>query len=89
MWIKYSDGKFGFTIQKQIWIELGGKPGIYNVAIADNFIQEVGWGNNHKRYQNITYKISAPYGHIPFRITSQVWDFGAPYLAERLAECNI
>lgn len=89
LWIKYSDGKFGFSIQKQIWIELGGKPGIYNVAIADNFIQEVGWGENHKRYKNISYKISAPDGHLPFRITSQVWDFGAPYLADKLAECNI
>ncbi|MDJ0518841.1 MAG: serine/threonine-protein kinase [Trichodesmium sp. MO_231.B1] len=89
LWINYSNGKFGFSIQKQIWIELGGKPGIYNVGIADNFIQEVGWGENHKRYKHITYKISAPYGHLPFRITSQVWNFGAPYLAEKLAECNI
>ncbi|MGD1716233.1 GUN4 domain-containing protein [Dapis sp. BLCC M172] len=89
LWINYSNGKFGFTIQKQIWIELGGKSGIYNVGIADNFIQEVGWGENHKRYKHITYKISAPYGHLPFRITSHVWDFGAPYLAEKLAECNI
>ena len=89
LWINYSDGKFGFTIQKQIWIELGGQPGIYNVAIADIFIKEVGWGENHKRYQNITYQLSAPYGHLPFRITSHVWNFGAPYLAEKLAECNI
>ncbi|MGD1807145.1 GUN4 domain-containing protein [Dapis sp. BLCC M126] len=86
LWIKYSNGKFGFSIQKQIWIELGGKPGIYNVVIADNFIKEVGWG---ERYKDITYKISAPYGHLPYRITSHVWDFGAPYLAEKLAECNI
>ena len=89
LWINYSNGKFGFSIQKLIWIELGGKPGIYNVAIADHFIQEVGWGENHQRYKNITYKLSAPDGHLPFRVTSQVWDFGAPYLAERLAECNI
>ena len=56
--------------------------------IADNFIQEVGWGENHKRYKHITYKISAPDGHLPFRITSQVWDFVAPYLAEKIAECK-
>ncbi|NER05575.1 MAG: hypothetical protein F6K17_24805 [Okeania sp. SIO3C4] len=68
LWIKYSDGKFGFSIQKQIWSEVGGKPGIYNVAlaepsgsyIADIFIKEVGWGEKYKRYKNITYKISAP-----------------------------
>ena len=28
LWINYSNGKFGFSIQKQIWIELGGKLGI-------------------------------------------------------------
>jgi len=89
LWINYSNGKFGFSIQKQIWIELGGKLGIFNVGIADIFIKEVGWGEKYKRYKNITYEISAPYGHLPFRVTSRVWNFGAPYLAEKLAKCNI
>ncbi|NET42251.1 serine/threonine-protein kinase [Okeania sp. SIO2B3] len=89
LWINYSNGKFGFSIQKQIWSEVGGKPGIYNVAIADIFIKEVEWGEKYKRYKNITYKISAPYGHLPFRATSYVRNFGAPYLAEKLAKCNI
>ncbi|MDY7007616.1 MAG: serine/threonine-protein kinase [Cyanobacteriota bacterium] len=51
LWIKYSDGKFGFSIQKQIWSEVGGKPGIHNVAIADIFIKQVGWGVNEVRSQ--------------------------------------
>ncbi|MFM6861701.1 MAG: GUN4 domain-containing protein, partial [Dolichospermum sp.] len=25
LWVKYSNGKFGFSVQKQIWLELGGK----------------------------------------------------------------
>ncbi|WP_293163632.1 GUN4 domain-containing protein [Okeania sp. SIO2C9] len=89
LWIKYSNGKFWFSIQKQIWIELGGKLEIHNVANADIFIKQVGWGEKYKRYKNITYQISAPYGHLPFRATSHVWNFGAPYLAEKLAKCNI
>ncbi|NES71169.1 MAG: GUN4 domain-containing protein, partial [Okeania sp. SIO2D1] len=89
LWINYSNGKFGFSIQKQIWSEVGGKPGIYNVVIADIFIKEVEWGEKYERYKNITYKISAPYGHLPFRATSYVRNFGAPYLAEKLAKCNI
>ncbi|MGB3511870.1 MAG: GUN4 domain-containing protein [Microcoleaceae cyanobacterium] len=47
LWIKYSNGKFLFSIQKQIWIELGGKPGIHNVALADIFIKQVGWGEKY------------------------------------------
>ncbi|WP_081432559.1 GUN4 domain-containing protein [Trichodesmium erythraeum] len=39
--MNYSNGKFGFSIQKQIWIKLVGKPGIYNVAIADIFIKDI------------------------------------------------
>ena len=89
LWINYSNGKFGFSIQKQIWIELGGKLGIHNVAIADMFIKEVGWGEKYKRYKNITYKISAPYGHLPFRVTSHVWNFGPPYIGKKLEKCNI
>ncbi|NER03251.1 MAG: protein kinase [Okeania sp. SIO3C4] len=87
LWIYYSNGKFGFSIQKQIWIELGGKPGIYDVTIADIFLKQVGWGEKYK--EDIIYKISAPDGHLPFRVTSQVWNFGAPYIAEKLTKCNI
>ncbi|MEA5522766.1 GUN4 domain-containing protein [Limnoraphis robusta] len=25
LWVKYSNGKFGFSVQKQIWIDVGGK----------------------------------------------------------------
>ena len=89
LWVNYSNGKFGFSIQKQIWIELGGKIGIFDVAIADIFIKQVGWGEKYKRYKNITYKISASYGHIPFRATTHVRNFGVPYIAKKLAKCNL
>ncbi|MGD1808932.1 GUN4 domain-containing protein [Dapis sp. BLCC M126] len=72
LWINYSNGKFGLRIQKQIWIELEGKPVIHNLAIANIFIKQVGWGNKYKRYKNITYKISALQKHLPFRVTSNV-----------------
>jgi len=49
----------------------------------------VGWGEKYKRYKNITYKISASYGNIPFRATTHVRNFGVPYIAEKLAKCNI
>ena len=88
LWINYSNGKFGFRIQKQIWIELGGKLEIYDVVIADIFIKEVGWGEKNKRYKNIKYKISAPYGHLPFRATTHVHNFGVSYIAKKLEKCE-
>jgi serine/threonine protein kinase len=34
LWIKYSNGKFGFSVQKQIWLECGGKVEIYDGSEA-------------------------------------------------------
>ena len=25
LWVRYSNGRFGFSVQKQIWVEVGGK----------------------------------------------------------------
>jgi hypothetical protein len=30
LWHNYSNGKFGFSIQKQIWTDIGGRHEIYN-----------------------------------------------------------
>ncbi|MFB2878542.1 serine/threonine-protein kinase [Floridanema aerugineum] len=89
LWIKYSNGRFGFSVQKNEWIEVGGKRGIHNVKIANNFGSRVGWYMNNKWYHNIIYKLSAPSGHLPFKVTSRVWEFGPPHIAKRLESCNI
>ncbi|WNF16957.1 protein kinase domain-containing protein [Microcystis aeruginosa] len=34
LWVKYSNGKFGFSVQKQIWMECGGKVEIYDGSEA-------------------------------------------------------
>ena len=89
LWLDYSDRRFGFSVQKQIWTEVGGETGVYDVQVTDRFIDRVGWNGKYRRYDNITYQSSAPIGHLPFRVTSRVGKFGVPYLAERLAICNI
>ena len=33
LWLKYSKGKFGFSLQKKIWLSVGGKPEYYNDKI--------------------------------------------------------
>jgi serine/threonine protein kinase len=44
LWVKYSNGKFGFSVQKQIWINCGGTPGVYNSDVYKKLVADtVGW----------------------------------------------
>jgi hypothetical protein len=40
--VKYSGGKFGFSVQKQIWLSVGGNPDASN-DIYKIFSDRVGW----------------------------------------------
>ncbi|MDJ0518130.1 MAG: GUN4 domain-containing protein, partial [Trichodesmium sp. MO_231.B1] len=42
LWVKYSDGKFGFSVQKKIYESLGGTRK-YNKEIYEQFGKKVGW----------------------------------------------
>ncbi|NES87470.1 MAG: hypothetical protein F6K10_42555 [Moorea sp. SIO2B7] len=60
LWWIHSEGKFGFSVQRQIWLSLG-----------KDFVkmwQKIGWrnGNNWTRYPNeFSWDLSAPKGHLP------------------------
>jgi GUN4-like/Caspase domain len=63
LWIKYSNGHFGFSVQKQIYLDCGGKPdGSYDEKVWEKFGDRVGWRVNNTwiGYSNITLGISAP-----------------------------
>jgi len=89
LWVQYSNRRFGFSIQKKQWINVGGKSGVYDVVVADLFGSRVGWKGNDKWYDKITYELSSPAGHLPMKVTSRVWKLGVPHLAKRLETCNI
>ncbi|WP_088241742.1 GUN4 domain-containing protein [Calothrix rhizosoleniae] len=60
LWVVHSEGKFGFSVQRQIWLGLGKR--------WENLWSKIGWknGNNWTRYpQEFTWDISAPRGHLP------------------------
>ncbi|MBW4646730.1 MAG: GUN4 domain-containing protein [Goleter apudmare HA4340-LM2] len=66
LWVKYSNGRFGFSIQKRIWESIGG------IADADyqtwcEFCDRIGWRQNHYWlfYSDLTFSSSAPLGHFP------------------------
>ncbi|MBF2065287.1 MAG: GUN4 domain-containing protein [Calothrix sp. C42_A2020_038] len=60
LWVVYSEGKFGFSVQREIWLSLGKN--------WDNVWTKIGWkaGNNWTRYPNeFTWDLTAPRGHLP------------------------
>ncbi|MBW4623982.1 MAG: GUN4 domain-containing protein [Brasilonema octagenarum HA4186-MV1] len=47
LWLEKTDGKFGFSVQRNTWINLGGTLGEYhNFKILELFAHNVGWKAN-------------------------------------------
>lgn len=67
LWTKYSQGKFGFRIQSQIWQEEGGEPGTSNQKVWCRVADRLGWRVNQEwlYYDDIQFTHEAPVGHLP------------------------
>jgi hypothetical protein len=60
LWVVYSEGKFGFSVQREIWLGVGKN--------WESLWPKIGWkdGNKWTRYPNeFTWDLSAPRGHLP------------------------
>ncbi len=95
LWVKYSDGKFGFSVQKRIYQGLGGTRE-YNREIWDKFGDKVGWrkGGDWLYLGYGTFDKKAPEGHLPSPPFPYIWihvSVGSiiSSLASRLVSCNI
>jgi len=95
LWVKYSGGRFGFSVQAKIYRELGGTRK-YNERVWDAFGDRVGWRVNNIwiYYKDVTFDLKAPHGHLPGRqsfecvgVVGGFWGFSS--LASRLVKCNI
>jgi hypothetical protein len=66
LWVKYSKGKFGFSVQKRIYQGFGGTRE-YNSEIWRQFGDKVGSrkGGNWLYYTDITFDKKAPVGYLP------------------------
>jgi uncharacterized caspase-like protein len=68
LWVKYSNGRFGFSVQKKIYLSVGGKPdGNYYEEAWNEFCDRVGWRvkANWINYSDVNFDISVPEGHLP------------------------
>lgn len=60
LWLVHSEGKFGYSVQREMWLSLG--------RDWDKLWTQIGWkaGNSWTRYpQEFTWDLSAPRGHLP------------------------
>ncbi|MBD1806184.1 GUN4 domain-containing protein [Microcoleus sp. FACHB-SPT15] len=67
LWLRYTEGRFGFSVQKDIWREVNRN--------YPAFGERVGWyEGGWIYYTDITYSLKAPSGHLPILVLI------APYL---------
>lgn len=69
LWVEYSDGKFGFSVQSQIYFnDCNGDPsGAYDEEAWLCFAERVGWRVNGAwiSYLSVTFSTEAPLAHLP------------------------
>lgn len=71
LWLHYSKGRFGFSIQQQIWKEVQGI----------QFSKRVGWyaDTDWHYYADLVYSLKAPPGHLPALISIDPSSFQDSY----------
>jgi hypothetical protein len=94
LWVKYSKGLFGFSVQKRIWESVG--------KDYSKFGDRVGWRKGRisakrRSREELTFSLNAPQGHLP-DVGCGVVHFSSlrffeaikfSSLASRLVKCNI
>jgi hypothetical protein len=73
LWVEASGGKFGFSVQKRIYIEdCGGSlDSAPDQAIFMQFADTVGWlrvWDMGRNVSQVTYSLDAPAGHLPWKV---------------------
>lgn len=74
LWQFFSQNRFGFSIQRDVWLSVGGQRGQFNADIFLKFGNHVGWSvDNEWLCYGDLFTVDAVDGHFPsFRITETV-----------------
>ena len=85
LWVKYSNGRFGFSVQKYIYEDVG--------KDYPSFCDRVGWPIHTPLNLDsvLKFNLKAPMGHLPSRrwVGGYHWWRHAGALAEKLEQCGI
>ena len=67
LWNQNSNGLFGFSTQKRVWLSVGGKAGKPDFKVYEDFGNRLGWRANNEwlNYENLNFSLDAPEGHLP------------------------
>jgi len=79
LWMQYSNGKFGFSVQNRCWRDLKKQ--------YDAFCDRVGWRQGTwLPYNSLIFDTNAPEGHLPtWGRRGRLW----PLLASKIKICGI
>lgn len=94
LWNYYSDRRFGFSQQQQIWEAVGGRVGEYTPETAEQFGDRVGWRKwgQWRKYDQLNFSDYAPVGHLPATtgngVSGGVWN-GVASITHRLKYCRL
>ncbi len=85
LWKTHSGGQFGFSVQKEIWVEVGGKLDFSKdeeaaIEAFEKMSNIIGWRKDSQyiNYRDVTFDTSAPKGHLPFLL----FRLGGEYIGE-------
>jgi len=88
LWVQNSNGRFGFSVQKQVYNQVGKDFG--------KFSDQVKWrvNGNWKGYNEMIWEVGAPLGHLPRGLGAKGWwkdgsGGSISSLEPRLVKCNI
>jgi hypothetical protein len=80
LWLDASKGKFGYNVQKNIWLNVQGELGVFDTLVFYKFAKQVGWQVNEQlrmNYDDFDFSLNAPNGHLPtFRFPSDTDQLG-------------
>ncbi|MEH2367662.1 serine/threonine-protein kinase [Nostoc sp.] len=97
LWVKYSNGHFGFSVQKRIWLECGGKEDYETGCLLGD---RLGWRNKEHwvDLNAYNYSLDSTQGHLPASHAASPsiasgklinsWG-GTSSLPSRLVNCNL
>ena len=97
LWLVSSGGRFGFSVQKDIWKQIGRK---VDYGTECELGDRVGWRINNAWliYSQLTFNLTALPGHLPclgvslVRIKGSIGGYGrfpiSSYIAQRFAKCE-
>jgi WD40 repeat protein/O-acetyl-ADP-ribose deacetylase (regulator of RNase III) len=75
LWVKYSSGRFGFSVQRDIWQSVGGTKNAPYRSFC-SFGERVGWLNRSLdwlTYSELTFNAIAPVGYLPAGLLDWLW----------------